>query len=304
MKPENSEIFRQLQSVSVWKRGSQRAPHKPLLLLLTLASVQRGEPRLTPYEKIHPQLEKLLVDFGPPRRSTHPEYPFWRLQNDGAFWEVPEREQALQLRGARAREGDVPRSVLEAAQVRGGFTAAVYDELGSDPRLINRIATAILREHFPPSLHESILDAVGMPWVLEGGLPTKRSAEFRNEVIRLYEHRCAMCGFDGRLGHANLGLEAAHIMWHALGGPDDPANSLLLCSLHHQAFDRGALALSTERRILVSQHLHGGVQVSELIIQLSGKEIRPPLDPTVTPAEVFMSWHRREVFRDPARPAA
>jgi putative restriction endonuclease len=32
-------------------------------------------------------LTGLLKEFGPPRQSYHPEYPFWRLQNDGA-WEV------------------------------------------------------------------------------------------------------------------------------------------------------------------------------------------------------------------------
>ena len=28
-----------------------------------------------------------LFEFGPSRKSYHPEYPFWRLQNDG-IWEV------------------------------------------------------------------------------------------------------------------------------------------------------------------------------------------------------------------------
>jgi putative restriction endonuclease len=27
-------------------------------------------------------LRKLLIEFGPQRRSYHPEYPFWRLRND------------------------------------------------------------------------------------------------------------------------------------------------------------------------------------------------------------------------------
>ncbi len=34
-----------LRKISVWKRGSRRAPHKPLLLLLALAEVQRGGAR-------------------------------------------------------------------------------------------------------------------------------------------------------------------------------------------------------------------------------------------------------------------
>jgi len=36
---------------------------------------------------LEPDLERLLFEFGPPRKAYHPEYPFWRLQNDGV-WEV------------------------------------------------------------------------------------------------------------------------------------------------------------------------------------------------------------------------
>jgi len=303
VKPRHDPRLDQLSALSVWKRGSQRAPHKPLLVLLSLASVQRGEPRLTSFADLRPRLAQLLVDFGPPRKSVHPEYPFWRLQNDGAFWDVPERAAAIAARGERPRSGDIPPSVLLDVDARGGFSEEVYDALRRDPTLVNEIAATILEEHFPPSYHESILDAVGMPWIMERTPLSKRSAEFRDAVIRLYEHRCAMCGFDGRLGGADLALEAAHIMWHALGGPDAPNNGLLLCSLHHKAFDRGAVGLAADRRILVSQHLHGGSQVSQLLLDLRGRAIREPVDPTALPAERFMSWHRREVFRSPARPA-
>ena len=56
-------------------------------------------------------------------------------------------------------------------------------------------------------------------------------------------------------------LEAAHMQSFRHGGPDTPENGIAMCSLHHKAFDRGALGLSEEGMILVSQHLHGGPQV-------------------------------------------
>ncbi len=301
--PENMALLEQIRSVSVWKQGSQRAPHKPLLLLMSLAAVQRGDERLTKYDDLHPRLAQLLTDYGPPRKSVHPEYPFWRLQNDGQFWLVPEREAAVELRGDRARSGDVPPAVLREIDARGGFTEGVYNALRGDPELVNEIVASILDEHFPPSFHESLLDSVGMPWVVRSGKPRKRSPEFRDEVVRIYEHRCAMCGFDGRLGGADLALEAAHIRWHAQGGPDEPRNGLLLCSIHHKALDRGAVGLTEDRRIMVSQHLYGGSRVDDLIIGLCGEAVRSPIDPAVSPGEEFMGWHRREVFREPSRPA-
>jgi len=41
----SQELLDPLRKISVWKRGSRRAPHKPLLLLLALAEVQRGGDR-------------------------------------------------------------------------------------------------------------------------------------------------------------------------------------------------------------------------------------------------------------------
>lgn len=72
------EIRRRVDAINVWKRGDQRAPHKPLLLLLALAKLSRGEPRLIPYVEIDPKLTELLREFGPVRKAYHSEYPFWR----------------------------------------------------------------------------------------------------------------------------------------------------------------------------------------------------------------------------------
>lgn len=83
-----AELLDAVEHLRPWKRGGQRAPHKPLLLLLALGRAQRGEPRLVPFVDVEYLLSSLLARFGPSRRSHHPEYPFWRLQNDG-LWEIP-----------------------------------------------------------------------------------------------------------------------------------------------------------------------------------------------------------------------
>ncbi|MBT8123626.1 MAG: HNH endonuclease [Gammaproteobacteria bacterium] len=294
----------EIKNISTWKRGSNRAVHKPLLLLLSLAAILRGDERLTSYKNIKEQLEQLLRDFGPPRQSTHPEYPFWRLQNDGEFWEIPEKELAIKARGERIRTGDVPSSVLLDINARGGFRKALYKQLCKEPQTAVDMVKTILEEHFPHSIHLSLLNAVGMPPVPELTSKAKRDPEFRSEVIRLYEHRCAMCGFDGRLGNSDIALEAAHIMWHAHGGPDHPTNGILLCTLHHQALDRGAVGLTNNHHIIVSQHLYGGVQVMNLITGLGGKSLGMPLDPAAIPAANYIEWHRDQVFRDPVRPVS
>lgn len=78
---------RTVYGITVWRRGDERAPHKPLLALYAIARLLRSRERMIPYSEIDRELGKLLIEFGPRRQSYHPEYPFWRLQNDG-LWEV------------------------------------------------------------------------------------------------------------------------------------------------------------------------------------------------------------------------
>jgi len=289
--------IQQIQSLNVWARGDQRAPHKPLLVLMALASIQRGEPRFIPYEDIHTKLEQLLIDFGPQRQSYHPEYPFWRLQNDGTFWEVPERDAVEE-----AYDGELPHNIspiiLRQVNATAGFSQVVSELFEEDPSLIENVAAGLLVGHFPSSMHRSLLEAVGMTVTFA---LTQRNPEFRENILRLYERSCAFCEFNGRLGNTDLALEAAHIKWHAAGGPDEPNNGLLLCSIHHKALDRGAIGITQDRHIQVSQDLHGGEQVHELIVRLNGRPLRSPLDPEASPHEDFIAWHQREVFREPAR---
>ena len=205
---ERNVFLQQLGQVKFWRTRGQRAPHKPLLVLLALGRVARGEERLARYEQdIERPLTDLLERFGPPRKAIHPEYPFSRLPNDG-LWEIPGRE-SLPATG----QGDLHRSGLIKSAVTGGFPEPIYELLLSDSELVQQAAQALLYEHFPYSLHDDIRTAAGFPTeflVQESpsppyGLvvpraPTRtRDRNFRHAVLRAYECRCAVCGFDLRL---------------------------------------------------------------------------------------------------------
>jgi len=66
--------------------------------------------------------------------------------------------------------------------------------------------------------------------------------EFRERVVRAYQHHCAVC----RLKRDDL-LEAAHIVPDAdpLGSPSVP-NGVALCRLHHAAFDRCLIGINPD----------------------------------------------------------
>jgi putative restriction endonuclease len=120
------------------------------------------------------------------------------------------------------------------------ITQEVQAALAHNPQAVGRIATAILREHFPKSYHEDLLDAVGLTLDAASAQNRKRDPAFRYRVLKAYEYRCAVCGFDVRLGSVSIALDAAHIRWHQAGGPDEECNGLALCVLLHKTFDLGA----------------------------------------------------------------
>ena len=74
-----------------------------------------------------------------------------------------------------------------------------------------------------------------------------RSPRFRQEVLRAYSHRCAMCGIQLDL------VDAAHIVPHAHPeGTDTVNNGLALCALHHRSFDTGLLYVRENYSIQVN----------------------------------------------------
>lgn len=294
--PNNSrqELIRKISELKVWRSGGERAPHKPLLILLALSRVAAKEPRLAPFNEIEPTLNKLLKEFGPPRKSHHPEYPFWRLQRDG-LWEVVSEGPLTR----RMSNTDPTRTELRSKGAEGGFTQEVYDQFRRDPRLSAEAVKMLLDNNFPTSIHHDLLGELGLSLKAVGRQP--RDPRFRSDVLRAYERRCAVCGFDLRVGNEEFGLEAAHIKWHQAGGPDDVENGLALCTLHHKALDRGVIGVSEQMIILVSVDLNGSSWAKEWFDSFHGKTIRTPALPVWRPNVTFVKWHLLQVFRHPAK---
>lgn len=71
-------LLSQFEQLTTWFSGEQRAPHKPLLVLLALGEWSRGNSSVK-FSETAKTLAELLQRFGPPRKTYHPEHPFWRL---------------------------------------------------------------------------------------------------------------------------------------------------------------------------------------------------------------------------------
>ncbi len=298
------ELLKAFDRMRVWQRGDQRAVHKPLLVLLALARLARGEPAMVEFPGIEAKLKGLLEEFGPSGCEVSRHYPFWHLKTDG-LWQLSAPESIL-----NRPPGATPTlTELRREHVAGGFTDAVRQALAIDPALIAEVATRILRDHFPDSIRQDVLDAVGLTLDIAAGgegagreEARRRNPAFREKVLLAYEYRCCVCGHDLRLGAHVVGLEAAHIKWFQANGPDEVPNGLSLCSLHHKIFDLGAFTvLPGSYQIVFSRHAIGGDATRAKLLGHHGAALIQPQGREYLPRAEFLDWHRKQVFKEPGR---
>ena len=294
MNPEEVQaLFRELH---VWSKNGQRAPHKPFLALWAIGRCLKGQDRMVPYAEAAPVLTGLLRRFGPPRKTIHPEFPFWRLQSEAGLWEVQAKAPITVT-----SSGDAHVSSLRKANAEGGFTAGVHDALKSDASLAVDIAAALVEAHFPSTLHDEVLTAVGLAAAgYEVVQRRRRDAAFSARVLEAYRHRCAVCEYAVRLRERPVAIDGAHIKWHGAHGPDEVRNGLSLCATHHRLFDAGAFTVSLRYRVVVSPDA-GGNGFEAALGQFSKRRVQAPHRKADWPDPHFLKWHHREVFASGAK---
>jgi putative restriction endonuclease len=166
-----AQALETIQKLNVWHRRGDRAPHKPLLILLALSRTTRNSERLQRFQDLYEPLMQLLLRYAPERKHLHPEYPFWRLEPD--IWE------AIPRTGVKLRKGhsDPPKSELIRVDARGGFTEPIWHELRQEPQFVNRIAAVVLHAYFPGRLHADLVASFGLhlpqAWVWPLSLPAQ-----------------------------------------------------------------------------------------------------------------------------------
>ena len=288
--------------------SGRRAPHKPLLLLWLFGRFAGTGSAVAAYAEAADPVSQLINDFGPPVRSpalerqraampfVHLERDLWELRDgkgDDIGPDAPERARWLLDHGA-------------VGELRPGVTTLL-----ADSATLAATARLLLDQHFTPVLSEMICSAVNLdlavleaPQLSRTSVRRPRTSGFAEEVLRAYAYRCAMCGFDGRLGRNPVAIEAAHVRWHSQDGPDELANAIALCSLHHALFDCGVLGLNPDMRVTVSPLYVATSQAGRAIDALADQpllNVRPG-QPSVD--VIYVTWHTIQVFKSHARRAS
>ena len=90
-------------------------------------------------------------------------------------------------------------SDLKRYNATGFFPLDIVREIREEPDSVSLAVRKLLDDHFPESLHHSILERVGLS--LESA-PSRKSSwkvrrdpKFRENVLHAYGYSCAVCGF-------------------------------------------------------------------------------------------------------------
>lgn len=289
------DAIARLTSLRQHEGDGRRAPHKPLLVLLALGQLSNHGSSSLEWSTVEERLGALLDEFGPNASGSVPSYPFTRLRSDGV-WELSR---------------DVPNDnlgPLRSEPIEGHFTPDIESALTADPNAITTVARSLVESQFPLTLAPDVLSAVGLDpdvvFASSSVMPSsstqrRRDARWRHAIVEAWDRSCAFCGFDGSLGGAPVGIEAAHIRWFTFDGPDELDNGLALCSLHHKLLDRGALGLSEDGTVVVSTRFSAVTDIGRMVYELHGLPLRPRPG-TRLPAPQHVQWHRSEVFKGEA----
>jgi putative restriction endonuclease len=292
-----SALLNSFSNVQVYSSAGRRAVHKPLLILLAIADVTKGGSGRFSFNEVEPVLAALINEFGNTAidgSAPRAHYPFWYLKNDG-FWSFRDYE-GLTPRTGKGKGGEPSISVLRAVNAEAGLVQDVALLLASDPVLRTQAINQLLDASFPETRRQDVLDAIGIE--LEAPAPAKREAAFRQSVLLEYGYRCAICGFDGRIGPTSVGIEAAHIKMFSFGGTNNVTNGIALCSLHHKLFDAGALTIEAESlEVRISSRFSGLSSGVGLLIQSARTRVKHlPLRTSSSPGYESLKWHNSQIF--------
>lgn len=291
------EVLARLGALRQHQQGGRRSPHKPLLVLLVLARMSAVGSSALPWAEAETQLGELIAEYGPASKTGRAQsaaYPFTRLRSDG-IWTL-DRDVPMDKVGP-----------LTTGQVIGRLEPSLESVLAKDRRLVHAAARALVESHFPATVAPDVLAAVGfdpeavlhpgdgLPHPL-GAAQRRRDPGWRAAILQAWDRQCAFCGYDGQVGGATVGIDAAHVRWFSYDGPDSLDNGLALCALHHKLFDRGVLGLDPSLRVHVSEVYTARTTAGRALYSLHGHSLqaRPG---TVRPGAQHVAWHRREVFK-------
>jgi len=288
-----------LRKLTNLNKARNNAPHKPLLLLVFLEMIEKGE-FVDGNLQLTPELAfrfDTFFDVAKHRRSAHPDVrmPFHHLGTQ-KFW------------SPRMSNGEVSRHRSTTAYV---VPEPEFLEACRDPVFRRRARYLLIREHFEPAERNALYHLVGLE-IPHEDLVTRdaffeklqdaenagRSARFRLDIVSAYKYTCALTGYRVTTISSGAIVDAAHIHQFADSRNNDPLNGIALCKNAHWLFDVGLWSVDDDYKVLIAQEAFSESSPNQTpLMKMQGQRLLLPRDETIWPSKVHLAWHRTRKFK-------
>ncbi|MBL7997200.1 MAG: HNH endonuclease [Candidatus Kapabacteria bacterium] len=296
------------------------APHKPILLISILQSVQNG---IQDTNRIYITAELVAIfqsnwnQLVTTKHDCRFALPFYHLTSD-KFWKlIPKSgfENLLQ----------VSASMRSFANLNAAVEYACIDEelysLMKDKNTSNILIQFLLDTYFPQSkgnfipsidgegglirdIEEKILHEPSVEYrqEIEKLIEQKNEEEvfmrgsiFKREIPRIYNNTCCISGMRIDASTSISMIDACHIVPFSISYDDTVTNGIALCPNLHRAFDRGLISIDQNYHVIVSSSFIESVS-NYSITAFTGKEIQLPKENKYYPLQENLLWHRQNRF--------
>ncbi|MDO6562644.1 hypothetical protein Q4488_04520 [Amphritea sp. 1_MG-2023] len=195
-------LLQEFIDIVIWPKGSERAPHRPLLILYALGALSRG------VEKIS------FIDLEGPVREVLRELGYLRMLAFAPQEPVIPTQKSLSL---------------ESKTFRISFTQILSRHLRQ-----SHYCKISCKLPFHDTLHAEIIERCGIELQCSKK-SIKRDPEFRGKILTAYQYSRAIGNLEVQLDGRHLALETVHIKWHAEGRSDDKemASRCIHCTINY-----------------------------------------------------------------------
>ena len=284
-----------LATLRIDRARGNPAPHKPLLLLVILEMVEKGE--ITSREvTLSPDLAfrfSVFWSIVAQRRNQPPEVrlPFHHLGSSG-IWQPMTADY----------KSSPDKKMTSMIRMDENFFHCLEDYKFRDRARRTLIET---EPYFQPEEKIALYSMLQMKpaaseiqedkELYKVSVQTGRDARFRIEVVVIaYKHNCALTGYRMTTLEMESIVDAAHIHQFHDSRNNDPCNGMALTKNAHWQFDRGLWSLNNDYRVLVNREkfTEEGIP-GQRLSDFEGRRIFLPDDPRYWPEQHYLEWHRK-----------
>jgi len=288
-----------------------RAPYKPLLLLSILDHIATKiitRNFIEPTFELAQTFQEYLSSVLPIGKTGSMSYPFYHMED--SFWELVPQPGNIHQRGL---------TVSSVKRLRELYLGARFDD-DLYPLLLmethrEKIRRKLIQTYFSPLLQLKLIEQgitnkastdysqtllkskEVQPPFYTSQKPKVRDQGFRKAIVKLYNHRCALCGIRMLTPEGHTVIDAAHIKPWSESHNDHPTNGLALCKLCHWSFDEGFMAVGKSYNVMVSSIVRKDKNLPGHMLSLSDRPIFRPSASESWPDQESCQWHREKRFK-------